>query len=138
MAMIDVNWKPPRKDLRVFSAIFLVGGTLAGIVFRFKFGWVLVPKILWVAAAIVGPVGLAFPTLVWPVYVALMAISLPIGLVVSTVVLAAIYYLVLTPIGLVARLVSYDPMGRRPDPAAQSFWIKRATVVEARRYFRQY
>ena len=48
------------------------------------------------------------------------AIALPIGILVSTVVLAVTYYLVLTPIGLLARLFGYDPMARRPKPVKPS------------------
>lgn len=36
--------------------------------------------------------------------------------------LAAIYYLVVTPIGLVSRLI-HDPLSRRWNRGAQSYWI---------------
>ncbi|WP_204840879.1 hypothetical protein [Saccharothrix algeriensis] len=39
-----------------------------------------------------------------------------------TLLLGALYFLVVTPIGLVARLVR-DPMARRWDENAQSYWI---------------
>jgi hypothetical protein len=139
MALIDVKWKPGAKDLRIFALLFLVfAAALGAPVFYFKYGWVLAAKVLWVAAGVVGVVGLILPRLVLPVYVVMMALALPIGMVVSTVLLAVIYYLVVTPIGLVARVVGYDPMARRLDPKAATYWIERDPNVEARRYFRQY
>jgi hypothetical protein len=36
--------------------------------------------------------------------------------------LAAVYYLVVTPIGLVSRLI-HDPLSRRWNRDAQSYWI---------------
>jgi hypothetical protein len=39
-----------------------------------------------------------------------------------TLLLLLAYYLVVTPVGLVGRLVR-DPMSRRWDKGAQSYWI---------------
>ncbi|WP_197287611.1 hypothetical protein [Streptomyces apocyni] len=38
------------------------------------------------------------------------------------VLLAIVYYLVVTPIGLLARVTS-DPLTRRWDPKAESYWV---------------
>jgi hypothetical protein len=63
----------------------------------------------------------------------------PIGFVVSHVVLALVYYLVLTPIGLAMRVFGYDPMRREFDRSAESYWIARDTAeIKAERYFRQF
>ena len=139
MALIDVDWRPGAKDLRLFALLFLVfAGGLGGPVFYFKYGWVLAAKILWIAAAVVGIVGLIRPKLILPVYVVMMAIGLPIGMVISTLLIAVIYYLVLTPIGLIARLVGYDPMKRQFEPTLETYWIRRAPTTDVRRYFRQF
>ncbi len=45
--------------------------------------------------------------------------------IVSPMVLAVLFFGVVTPIGLAMRLSGKDPMGRRPDPHSQSYWIKR-------------
>ncbi|MCW2502789.1 MAG: hypothetical protein JWO79_1073 [Actinomycetia bacterium] len=41
----------------------------------------------------------------------------------TAVPLALVYYLLVTPIGLVSRLVR-DPLRRRKDPRAASYWIR--------------
>ena len=73
-------------------------------------------------------VGLVSPGLLRIVYLGMIYATLPIGIVVSYVILAATYYLVLTPIGLVMRLCGYDPMHRRFDRKAESYWVPREEV----------
>jgi hypothetical protein len=137
MALIDVNWRPGRRDLRIFTLLFVLFAGGFGIAAYLK-GSVLLAEILWAAAGVVGPVGLVFPRGVWPLYVAMTAVALPIGMVVSTILMILIYFLVLTPIGLVTRMFGYDSMGRRPTAARESYWVERKPEIETRRYFRQY
>jgi hypothetical protein len=139
MALIDVNWKPGGRELRQFALLFLVFAVGFGTYVHFFKDWSpLVAQLLWGAGVLVGLGGLLFPPLARPVYIAMMALALPIGMVVSTVLMTLIYYLVLTPIGLVMRLVGYDPLRRGLDPAASSYWIKRTPPENVQRYFRQY
>ncbi|MBW2459320.1 MAG: hypothetical protein JRI68_32810 [Deltaproteobacteria bacterium] len=58
-------------------------------------------------------------------------------MVVSTVLLLALYYLVFTPIGLLARLFGYDPMGRRFERQARTYWQPSQPREGVARYFRQ-
>jgi hypothetical protein len=139
MALIDVNWKPGKRELRQFAAMFLVFGLAAGTAIHFFKDWhPLVSQILWGAALVLGLAGLAVPALARPVYVVMMAVALPIGFVVSTILMTLIFFLVLTPTGLVMRRFGYDPMRRRPDPEVSSYWIRRPATVDVRRYLRQY
>jgi ABC-type uncharacterized transport system permease subunit len=73
-----------------------------------------------------------------PVFVGMSAAVYPIGWVVSHVLLAVVYYLVVTPTGVALRLVGRDPLQRRRDGDRQSFWIKRDGEPEVESYFRQY
>jgi hypothetical protein len=67
-----------------------------------------------------------------------MLAALPIGWTISHLVLGAVYYLVLTPIGLVMRLLGRDPMQRRFDRSAKSYWIERTPRTDPSRHFRQF
>jgi len=62
----------------------------------------------------------------------------PMGWVVSHVVLAIVYYGVLTPVGLALRLAGRDPMRRRFDRQAASYWVERRGAADPGRYFRQF
>lgn len=45
--------------------------------------------------------------------------------IVSPVALGVLFFLVVTPTGLLMRLLGKDPLRLRFDPAADSYWIKR-------------
>ena len=138
MALIDVNWNPPRHQLRQFAVLFLIFIGGLGTVLYFKGKPLIVSEILWNLSWIVCLAGLIYPPLVRPVYVAMMAVALPIGFVVSTILMLIIYFLIMAPIGLVMRLFGYDPMRMRPAAATESFWIERPRTSDVRRYFKQY
>ncbi|GAG37655.1 unnamed protein product, partial [marine sediment metagenome] len=53
-------------------------------------------------------------------------------------ILAIVYYFVLTPIGLCMRLVGYDPMNRRFDRNTQTYWTPSETNNDIKAYFRQF
>lgn len=43
----------------------------------------------------------------------------------SPVVLGLVFFLLLTPIGLVMRALGKDPLRLKPEPAAKTYWIAR-------------
>jgi hypothetical protein len=64
---------------------------------------------------------------------------LPLAWSVSSLLLVLVYYGVLTPIGLVLRLVGRDPLHREFDRSAASYWVKRDEMaVDPDRYFCQF
>ena len=139
MALIDVNWKPGARELRQFAGLFLVFGLAAGTLIYFFKDWpLLVSQILWVAAVVVGVAGLLVPALARPVYIVMMAVALPIGMVVSSLLMTLIFFVVMTPIGLLLRLLGKDSMRLKFDPSATTYWIKRPPQAPAARYFKQY
>ncbi len=139
MSVIQINTDPSRRQLNQFGFVWLGFLTLFGAVACFKFDNQAIAAGLWIAALVVPVVGWLAPPFMRAVFVGMSYLAWPIGFVVSHVVLAAVYYLVLTPIGLVMRLVGYDPMRRRFDAEAPSYWAEReATADEAKRYFRQF
>ena len=73
-----------------------------------------------------------------PIWVGTMVLTFPIGLVLSHVLVAAAYYLVLTPAALVLRLFRRDPLARAWEPEATSYWVRRAPAPDPSRYFRQF
>ncbi|MBM3972958.1 MAG: hypothetical protein FJ301_02515 [Planctomycetes bacterium] len=73
-----------------------------------------------------------------PVFQGLMVVAFPIGLVVSTVLIAAIFYVVITPIGLVFRIIGRDAMGKRFDKSAPSYWHVRGAPRPTTSYFKLY
>jgi len=73
-----------------------------------------------------------------PLYVAGSALSYPVAWLIGYLLLAAVYFLLIAPIGLILRLLRRDPLARGFDREAQSYWIARSPGDDRRRYFRQY
>ena len=67
-----------------------------------------------------------------------MIVALPIGFVLSHVIMAIIFYLVITPIGLVFRLMGRDVLGRRMDRQRRTFWHERGPQRSPASYFKLY
>ena len=138
--MIKPNLRPSESELRQFSYISLAGfPLLAWVLLHVTLG--LPPAAVWSVVA-VGPVvlilGMIQPKLVWPVYVALMLVALPIGFVVSATLLRLIYYLLFTPIALWFRLSGKDAMHRRLEPEADSYWTDHKSGRGPASYLRLY
>jgi hypothetical protein len=67
------------------------------------------------------------------------ALGAALGRVVSPAVLAVLYFLVVTPFGLVSRLLRRDRLGLRPDPEAGTYWREPAIKrTDRARLLRQY
>ena len=82
---------------------------------------------LWLAlAALFLAAALAKPGLLKPLNRAWTAFGFLLHAVVSPVILAAMFYLCITPIGFLMRLTGKDPLRLRRDAAAASYWILRA------------
>jgi hypothetical protein len=80
-------------------------------------------------------VGLIRPGVLRPVFRAAMVVAFPIGWVVSHLVLALLFYGVLTPLGLFFRAIGRDPLSRNYDLEAVSYWLPRCQPEDVRRYF---
>jgi hypothetical protein len=100
-----------------------------------KTGSLRVAIILWSVALLFAAVYYALPAIQRHAYVAWMKITYPLGWAVSNVVLLATYFLILTPIALVLRLLGRDTMQRTFEKDRQSYWVP---VGKPSSYFRQF
>ena len=92
----------------------------------------------WGVGAVVGLAVIALPALGKAVYVGWVTAGEPIGWTVSYFVLGLVYYGLITPIGLVMRVFGWDPMQRKLDPGAATYWLPRQQVTDVKRYYRQF
>ena len=139
MSVIQINRNPTRRELNRFGFIWLGFLALFGVIAYLKFGSPLAARWLWIAAVVVPIAGWMVPAFMRLVFLGMSYLACPIGFVVSHVLLAVVYYLVLTPIGLLTRLFGHDSMKKGFDPDAESYWIERsAEAADPKRYFRQF
>ncbi len=145
--MIEINLRPDERTLRQFGFIAVAGfAGLAAIawfeVLIFSFGLGVAREPLAIAFAAVaglsGVFSLVYPKANLPVYVGMTIATYPIGFVLSYLIMGTLFYLIITPIGLLLRLFGTDPMERRILPDAETYWADAAPVRPRSSYFKQF
>ena len=110
------------KELREFglvmAAAFLVIGAL--FLWREKAVW---PYLFGLSGFFLA-FGLIFPRALGPIEWAWMKLAHVLGTVMTVVLLTLTFYLVITPLGLVARLFGKDSLAVRPKSARATYWIR--------------
>lgn len=137
MAFVRINPRPRPRELLVFAAAWVLVVVTVGF-FQWRAGRDAVALACGLAALAVPVMGALWREGLRRFYVALLYAVFPIGWLVSTAVLIALYYGLLTPIGLLLRLRGHDPMQRRPQSRADSYWQSRPSRRPVAGYFRQY
>jgi len=82
---------------------------------------------LWLVLATLLLIALALfrPRLLRPLHTGWMALALTLGALVSRLLLTLFYYLVVTPIALILRLIGKDSLQRKIKKEGASYWIRR-------------
>jgi hypothetical protein len=124
--VIPLDLHPPDRTVRGFATLWL---PLAALVLG---------ALLWragaapaglaasaVVVALIAAAGYTRPGLVRPLYVALTVATWPLGLALSTLLLAIVFFGLVTPIGLARRALGRDALGLRPDRSADTYWTDR-------------
>jgi hypothetical protein len=137
MQWSDIPFSPPPRTLRQFAVLWMLffGGWAC-------WQWLMkgnggMPLLFLAMAFSIGPVGLLLPQLIRPIFVGWMCLAFPLGWAISQVILAFLFYAVLTPVGLLFRLIGRDALGRRPHSKQDTYWLPKATPTDVRSYFRQ-
>ena len=138
MAIIDINTHPSDKELRWFGVMLLVFVAVVSAVAWRQLGSPDGAQKVWAAGGAIVTVYLLVPPLRRWIFVGWMYLAFPLGWTVSHLLLITIYYLVLTPIGLLLRFTKGDPLERRFNRSASSYWAPRESPQDVRRYFRQF
>lgn len=118
--MIAIDWNPNRKALLKFGRSMLIFGLVFALWFWFKHQ----ATAAWAFG--IGGVFCFFssqfiPPLAKVVYVLWMTIAWLLGQIITPIIMAMLYYLVITPIGVVLRLTGHDRLLLK-KPASASYW----------------
>jgi hypothetical protein len=139
MSLIEFNSDPTDRQLRQFACIVLplCALLLAALVWwrlgQRASGWGILA-----VAALVAIGGLFRPALARPIYLGWMYASYPIGWAVGHLMIGVVFFIVVTPLGLLMRAFGRDPLSRKFDGSRTSYWEKRPSVDNPARYFRQF
>ena len=69
--------------------------------------------------------GLVLPRALKWIYIGWMSAAFVLGFVMAHVILTLFFFLVITPVGLVAKLVGKDFLSLKLDRTAKSYWLPR-------------
>jgi len=124
-----------REEVRKFGYLFAAVLSILALYLLYRgnswWPWSLSAGILFLVAGLV-----AYPVL-RPVYIGWMKFAFMLGWINTRILLGFVFFLVLTPIGLVLRLMGKDLLDKKIDRSAQSYWIKRErTEFDPKRYER--
>jgi Saxitoxin biosynthesis operon protein SxtJ len=121
------------KSLRSF-------GSTVGIAFLVLGGLLYFEIDLWIISLDSNPTGgrvcgaiglflllgaLLYPPILKPFEKAWWALAMVLNAVMTRVILGVFYYVVMTPTGLIMRLLGRDPMTRKYKDKSESYWIAR-------------
>ena len=146
--MIDLNFDPDEKTLRQFGFVAFVGlGTIAALAWFeqlvFAGGWLggareTLALVLVGIGTLSALLSLIYPKANRSLFVGLSVVAFPIGFVVSYVIMGILFFLIITPIGLVMRTLGQDPLAKRFSKEASSYWSQCRPARPSSAYFKQF
>jgi hypothetical protein len=107
-----------RKGLREFG---LTTGGIVAVLFGLFFPWLLerpIPRWPWVLAGVLAAWGLLAPMSLRPVYTGWMKFGILLSKVTTPLIMGIVFFLVVTPMGIVRRATGNDSLGRRFEKTA--------------------
>lgn len=140
----EVDWNPDILARRSFAKSLIIGFPCVALAFllilRLKNGvWdAQVPMLIAGCGVTAGLVFYALPGLSRPFYLAWYALACCIGLVVGNLLLGVVFYVVVTGIALVMKVLGRDPLHRQLDREAKSYWRNAEQPSDPRRYYSQF
>jgi hypothetical protein len=135
--MLPINRNPAARELRSFSRVWLpLFVVVAGAMAWWRLESPATAIAVWILGGILAVSALRSREVARMIFVGLQTLTYPIGLVVSTLALAILFYLVFTPIGWVMRRGGHDPLQLRRG--RQSRWIPYTRKDDAAEAMKQY
>ena len=129
------------RTLRLFTLRLGLFAVISGLIFWRREWWHghWQPYFIWLGAwmVVVLPC-LAFPEVARPLRAVLVQVGELIGRMLTWVALALTYFLVLTPLGLLARVFGKEFLSLRREPEAASFWTRRGRSADKASWERQF
>jgi hypothetical protein len=95
----------------------------------------LIPTYLFGALSLLGIGFILIPLQLKPVFAAWLKIAHFIGRIITTMILALAYYLVITPAALMKRIFGGTPLPIKPDKNVSSYWVTRKEAVQSKEQF---
>lgn len=135
MKLVEMNWNPTDRQLRQFGAAACAA--LPVLAWFWSDYNLMAAAVAAVAGALIAGLGFIVPQTLKPVFVGLSLVTIPIGLVVSELVLLFLFYGVFVPVGLLMKMIGRDALDRSWSRDAQTYWQPKRQPSGPKSYFRQ-
>ncbi|NQU95361.1 MAG: hypothetical protein HQ549_03925 [Candidatus Omnitrophica bacterium] len=120
--------KSTRKELREFGLTIGVILVILGAVTLWR-GKPTYPYFLGVGALFIA-LGLTLPGILKPLQKVWMSFAVIMGFFVSRIILTILFYVVVTPIAIIVRILGKDILDQRIDKNRKTYWQKRSPEVK--------
>ena len=130
------NIKSEKSDIRKFGiTIGIILMIIAGFLFwKEKESF----QILLTVGLIFCVLGIAIPVVLKPVYWIWMIFATILGWIITHVILSLLFYIIITPIGLIPRFFGKQFLELKWDKSKNSYWNYRSSKTEKASYEKQY
>jgi hypothetical protein len=132
-----INWHPTRREIRYFSVTMLIAFALANLILvlggKYRVaGWIFGCGLaLSIVCYFIPPVGKL-------VYFVWMAVTYALGRIVSPIITAIIFYLLVTPIGLINRLFGKERLRLKKPKDASTYFVDHTEAQDKESMRRQF
>ena len=140
----EVNWRPSLAERRTFGWSLVIGFPSLAAALLLATGlwsgtWHVVPY-LWLGGCglAAGALFAAIPLLAKPFYLLWYFLACCIGTVVGNTLLAAFYFLIVTPVGVAMRAFGRQAVPKSFDGRARSYWVDVEKQDDVKDYYRQF
>lgn len=134
MSLVQANWHPTHRQLRQFGVLCAIAIPCVAWLWSLSAMWFVSVSM---AGLLLALLSWWLPATVAPLFIGVMLITLPIGLVLSEIVLLLVYALVFVPMGIVFRSLGRDRLQRRIDRSRNSYWEAKLQPRSLASYYRQ-
>jgi len=132
-----VKWNPDRRELRSFAVAMLIGFFVLGVLSAWRaWGISTGSMVLWSIGATLAVAALV-PKLGRIAYLAVYLPTSIIGYIVSNVMLALMFFLVITPLGFILKLMGKDLLQQRRQKR-KTQWTPVKDTRNEESYYRQF
>lgn len=132
-----INWHPDARELRRFAVAMLIGFFVLGALATWRGNGITTTAIvLWSAGAILA-VAAFIPKLGRLAYLAVYLPTSILGYVVSNIILALMFLFVITPLGILLRLMGKDLLQQRSQ-RGKTRWSPVRSIKNEDSYYRQF
>jgi hypothetical protein len=139
-----VNWKPDVAERRKFARSLVIGFPCIALILLLA-GWFKTGALKIEPSLIIGGTGLviglmllALPGIARPFYLVWYGLACVTGLVVGNILLAILFYILITGVGLAMRAAGRSSISKKLDKQATTYWKDAKPITDSQRYYRQF